>query len=82
LASVLYGGKDTDFVALLSNEDKEVPRFDHDRLVTAIESISSKEDVAEILKHIKAMDEEGVLIVTGAGKVDEESDKGKKLKNA
>ena len=67
LTDILYGNKPTTLVELLKREQAEDPVLtaSHDAVIAALERVSSKDEITQILKHIKTMDEEGVLTLSG-----------------
>ncbi|ECM7593627.1 lytic transglycosylase domain-containing protein, partial [Salmonella enterica subsp. enterica serovar Enteritidis] len=76
LAAVLYGEKSTNFVELLSERPDTTAGLEQqfDRIVDAIRNKSESNTVQEILKHVKNMDEEGILLASLGGGRDGEDD--------
>lgn len=76
LAAVLYGEKSTNFVELLSERPDTNAGLEQqfDRIVDAIRNKSESNTVQEILKHVKNMDEEGILLASLGGGRDGEGD--------
>lgn len=72
LAAVLYGEKSTNFVELLSSRPDTNAGLEQqfDRLIDAVRKQSESNTVQDILKHVKNMDEEGVLLASLGGSRD------------
>lgn len=67
MARVLYGETETNLVDLLGGQDRKNASGETDRLIEAIRATNVTTYVQEILKHVKNMDEEGVLLASLEG---------------
>lgn len=73
LAAVLYGEKSTNFVELLSSRPDTNAGLEQqfDRLIDAVRKQPESSTVQDILKHVKNMDEEGILLASLGGSRDD-----------
>ncbi|MGL5397197.1 MAG: transglycosylase SLT domain-containing protein [Shewanella sp.] len=68
LSAILYGNKDTNLVELLSGQRNDTSDANNiDRIIEAIRANNVVAMTTDILKHVKSMDEEGVLLATLGG---------------